>query len=179
MYSCCCSREGKDVVYSSFRVSMVRSGNDMLLQYSVLVLLFRDNRTMPAVAIPDHIVITLDVLLLLCFLPTAAPNRACLIAARSDYSRSKLGFKSYALSVNISDNGTPVQWAVRQFTLVVESTNDNPPSPGTKTVVVNTLNGVFNDVPLGNVNVDDPDDWDLSDETFQFDTSSAQDSYFA
>jgi hypothetical protein len=108
----------------------------------------------------------------------AAWNQACLVAARSDYSRSILGFKSYTISVNISDNGTPVQWAVRQFTLVVESTNDNPPKPGTKTIVVNTLNGVFNNVPIGNVNVDDPDDWDLSDETFQFDNPSTSDPFF-
>lgn len=104
-----------------------------------------------------------------------AANRACLIATRSNYARSVLDFKSYSISVNVSDNSTPVQWALRQFTLVVESTNDNPPKPGVKTVVVNTLNGVFSDVPLGNVYVDDPDDWDLSDETFNL---ISQDNFF-
>jgi len=105
-------------------------------------------------------------------------NRACLSATRSNYSRSVLGFKSYLISVNVSDNSSPVQWALSQFTLVVESTNDFPPKSGSKTVVVNTLNGVFNDVPLGNVNVDDPDDWDLSDETFSFDSSQASAQFF-
>lgn len=89
-----------------------------------------------------------------------------------------IGFKSYSISVNISDNGTPAQWAVRQFTVVVESTDSNPPKPGVKTVVVNTLNGVFSDVPLGNVNVDDADDWDLADKTFELDTSETPDPFF-
>ena len=95
-------------------------------------------------------------------------NEACLIARRSDYRRSTLGFKSYTLRVNISDNSEPQQWAVRQLKLVVESTNDRPPQPGRKTIVVNTYNGVFDNVPIGNVYVNDTDDWDLGDFTFTF-----------
>jgi len=95
-------------------------------------------------------------------------NEACLIARRSDYKRSSLGFKSYTIQVNISDNSVPKQWAVRQFTLVVESTNDSPPRPGSKTMVVNTLNGLFDNVPVGSVYVNDTDDWDLDDLTFSF-----------
>ena len=95
-------------------------------------------------------------------------NEACLIARRSGFQRSALGFKSYSLAVNISDNSVPQQWAVQHFALVVESTNDNPPQPGTKNITANTYNGVFDNVPLGNVYVDDPDDWDLADLTFSF-----------
>jgi len=99
---------------------------------------------------------------------SASSNEAALIARRSDYKRSTLGFKSYTLSVNISDNSVPEQWAVRQITLVVESTNDSPPQPGTKTIIVNTYNGLWDNVPVGNVYVNDTDDWDLSDFTFSF-----------
>jgi len=100
-----------------------------------------------------------------------------LIAKRSDYRRSTLGFKSYTLSVNISDDSVPQQWAVEQFTLVIGSTNDNPPQPGSKTIVVNTYNGLFDNVPVGNVYVNDTDDWDLDDLTFSF-ADSPPDPYF-
>lgn len=108
---------------------------------------------------------------------SASSNEAALIARRSTYTRSALGFKSYTLSVNISDNSVPQQWAVRQITLVVESTNDNPPQPGSKTIVVNTYNGMFDNVPIGNVYVNDTDDWDLDDFTFAF-ANSPPNPYF-
>lgn len=104
-------------------------------------------------------------------------NRACLAATRSDYSRATLGFNSYTLSVNISDNGTPVKWAVRQFTLVVEPTNDRAPQAADKVIAVKTFNGKFDDVPLGNVNVEGPDDWE-SDRTYQLVGSPTPDPYF-
>jgi len=74
--------------------------------------------------------------------------------------------------VNISDDSTPQQWATRHFTLVVESTNDNPPQSGTKNIIVNTYNGLFDNVPIGNVYVNDTDDWDLEYLTFSFADSS-------
>jgi len=79
--------------------------------------------------------------------------------------------------VNISDNSVPQQWAVRHFTLVVESKNENPPQPGNKPITVNTYNGLFDNVPIGRVYVNDTDDWDLDDLTFLFADSPA-DPYF-
>jgi len=107
-------------------------------------------------------------------------NVACLFARRSDYRRSVLGFKSYTLAVNISDNSVPQQWAEQQFTLVVESTNDSPPQPGSKTIIVNTYNGLFDNVPVGSVYVNDTDDWDLDDWTFSFaaDNEKSANQYF-
>ena len=118
------------------------------------------------------IIIITDTVVCMC-----SENEACLIAKRSDYRRSTLGFKSYTVTVNISDNSVPQQWAVQQFTLVVESTNDNPPQPGSKTVIVNTYNGLFDNVPVGGVYVNDTDDWDLKYLTFSFADSPAN-SYF-
>jgi len=95
-------------------------------------------------------------------------NEACLIATRNDYRRSTLGFSSYTLTVNISDNSVPQQWAVQQFTLEVASTNERPPQPGTKTVVVNTYNGLFDNVPIGTVYVNDTEGLVIDDLTFSF-----------
>jgi len=104
-------------------------------------------------------------------------TEACLIARRNDYKRSTLGFSSYSIGVNISDNSVPQQWAVQQITLVVESTNDSPPLAGSKTVTVNTYNGLFNNVPIGHVYVNDTDDWGLEGMTFSF-ADSPPNSYF-
>jgi len=104
-------------------------------------------------------------------------NEACLMARRSDYRRSTLGFKSYVLRVNVSDNGVPQQWAVQDITLLVEGTNDNPPQPGSKAAVVNTLNGQFDNVPLGSVSANDTDDGDLDDLSFSF-ADSPSNPYF-
>ena len=71
----------------------------------------------------------------------------------------------------------PQQWAVQHFSLVVESTNDNPPRPGTKNIVVNTYNGLFDNVPVGSVHANDSDDWDLDDLTFSF-ADSTPNKYF-
>jgi len=104
-------------------------------------------------------------------------NEACLIARRSDYRRSTLGFKSYTLRVNVTDNSVPQQWSMQDITLVVQGTNDQPLQPGNKVAVVNTLNGQFDNVPLGSVYADDADNWDLDDLSFSF-TDSPSNPYF-
>nr|XP_027218828.1 putative neural-cadherin 2 [Penaeus vannamei] len=57
------------------------------------------------------------------------------------------------------------------ITVVVDDINDNPMSPATKSVYLWRPEGGTTDIPLGRVYVDDRDDCDLNDKTFQWVTS--------
>ncbi|XP_068229142.1 putative neural-cadherin 2 [Palaemon carinicauda] len=58
-------------------------------------------------------------------------------------------------------------------TVVVDDLNDNPMKPGRKTIYLYKIQdrGGRMNVPLGRVFVEDPDDWDLKDKTFEWATS--------
>ncbi|XP_068229143.1 putative neural-cadherin 2 [Palaemon carinicauda] len=58
-------------------------------------------------------------------------------------------------------------------TVVVDDVNDNPMKPGRKTIYLYKIQGSGGsvNVPLGRVFVEDPDDWDLKDKTFEWATS--------
>ncbi|CAL4086243.1 unnamed protein product, partial [Meganyctiphanes norvegica] len=70
------------------------------------------------------------------------------------------------LDVMVSDAGGLT--AKYPVTLVVDDINDNPMKPGTKTVYLWKTQGGGPDAVLGRVFVDDPDDWDIEDKTFQW-----------
>ena len=52
--------------------------------------------------------------------------------------------------------------------IIVESSNDNDHQAGNKRVLVYNYNGLYDNIPLGRVYCEDPDDWDLGDKTFEF-----------
>ena len=95
----------------------------------------------------------------------------CLIAQRNSYNRKDLGYNSYNVTIQVTDTSstdpsadTLARTSTVSVILVVQSTDDNPPKDGTKTVTVYNYylsNGGFSRIPIGNVYVDDPDDWDL------------------
>ncbi|KAK4295368.1 hypothetical protein Pmani_032058, partial [Petrolisthes manimaculis] len=58
--------------------------------------------------------------------------------------------------------------ATHPITVIIDDINDNPMKPATKTVHLWKTQGGGAEVDLGRVYVDDPDDWDLDDKTFQW-----------
>ncbi|CAL4133360.1 unnamed protein product, partial [Meganyctiphanes norvegica] len=58
--------------------------------------------------------------------------------------------------------------AAEFVTLVVDDINDNPMKPGSKTVYLWKTQGAGTDASLGRVYVDDPDDWDVEDKSFDW-----------
>ncbi|CAL4063528.1 unnamed protein product, partial [Meganyctiphanes norvegica] len=58
--------------------------------------------------------------------------------------------------------------ATQAVTVVVDDINDNPMRPAAKTVYLWKTLGGGPDASLGRVYVDDPDDWDVQDKTFQW-----------
>ena len=66
--------------------------------------------------------------------------------------------------------------AKQQVQIVVDDVNDNKMKPGTKTIYVWKPEVASSDFLLGRVFVDDPDDWDVSDKSF--DWSGSRNPYF-
>ena len=105
-------------------------------------------------------------------MPTGG-QEAVILAGRNGYSRNDLGRKSYTVTLNMRDNPTSGQASLnanRVLTLVIESTNENPmvESPQSrKGVIAYTNINNYDDLPCGNTYVEDPDDWDLDDKTFE------------
>ncbi|KAG7163819.1 Neural-cadherin-like 11, partial [Homarus americanus] len=58
--------------------------------------------------------------------------------------------------------------AHQMVTVVIDDLNDNPMKPAAKTVYMWKTQGGGSDAPLGRVYVQDPDDWDLGDKSFQW-----------
>ncbi|ELU14775.1 hypothetical protein CAPTEDRAFT_226653 [Capitella teleta] len=95
------------------------------------------------------------------------------LSNRNGFSREELGRSSYELTITMSDNPTSGEASQQQtytLRLTIEDDNYNMHSEGTKLVTVYNYNGELGSVPLGNVFVEDPDDWDLPDKTFTFES---------
>ncbi|KAK8754586.1 hypothetical protein OTU49_016766, partial [Cherax quadricarinatus] len=58
--------------------------------------------------------------------------------------------------------------AAHPITIIVDDINDNPMRPASKTVYLWKTQGGGADAALGRVYVEDPDDWDLQDKTFEW-----------
>nr|XP_045589087.1 neural-cadherin-like [Procambarus clarkii] len=75
--------------------------------------------------------------------------------------------RSLEVQVTIGDAGGVT--ATHPVTVVIDDLNDNPMKPASKTVYLwKTQGGGGSKAPLGRVYVEDPDDWDLEDKTFQW-----------
>ena len=93
------------------------------------------------------------------------------ITRQATYDRATLGFKYYDLPIIMKDNptsGQPSMQATRNLRITVESQNDNAHEAGSKTVVVYNIDGKFPNSSVGNVYVNDPDDWDQHEKTYEF-----------
>lgn len=84
--------------------------------------------------------------------------------------------KQYIVQINITDSGKPPNWAVRDFTVVIGDVNDNPMKPGSSEIFVNKREHMP-DTRIGRVYVEDLDDWDLDDKTFELNTQEHSDKF--
>ncbi|KAK8405865.1 hypothetical protein O3P69_001973 [Scylla paramamosain] len=70
------------------------------------------------------------------------------------------------VAVRVADAGGLA--ATHTITVIIDDINDNPMKPASKTVYLWKTQGGGSEAPLGRVFVEDPDDWDLADKTFQW-----------
>lgn len=59
--------------------------------------------------------------------------------------------------------------SVSRLHLIIGDVNDNPMAPGSSKIFVYNYEGKAPDTEIGRVYVDDPDDWDLIDKSFEWD----------
>lgn len=76
--------------------------------------------------------------------------------------------KEYFIPIVISDSGMPRMSNVSILHLVIGDVNDNPMQEGSSEIFAYNYNGEAPDVEIGRVYVNDPDDWDLPDKTFNW-----------
>jgi len=84
--------------------------------------------------------------------------------------------KEYLLPIVIKDSGFPAQTSTNTLTVVIGDINDNRMRDGWKKITVfyiqnnqkqsDTQNSALKSTPIGRINVDDDDDWDLNDKIF-------------
>ena len=94
-----------------------------------------------------------------------------IIANQNGYNRQDLDLKSYEIPIRMSDNPSSnedSQAATYVLKLVIEDKNYHMHQAGHKEVQVYNYKREMEQVPLGNVYVEDIDDWDLADKEFKF-----------
>ena len=90
---------------------------------------------------------------------------------KSTYSRNELGFGQYDIPVTLIDtplSGQPSMSATSTLIIIVEDINDNPHSASSKTIEVYNYKGLYSDIYIGHVYVEDKDDWDRAEKTYEF-----------
>uniref|UniRef100_A0A6G1SIF4 Neural-cadherin n=1 Tax=Aceria tosichella TaxID=561515 RepID=A0A6G1SIF4_9ACAR len=80
--------------------------------------------------------------------------------------------KEYQVPIIIRDSGNPPLSGTSYLTVVVGDVNDNKMLPGGKTIFVYNYRGQYRNIPIGRVHVEDPDDWDLLDKRFSWDSNT-------
>lgn len=76
--------------------------------------------------------------------------------------------KEYFIPIRITDSGEPRMSSVSRLHLIIGDVNDNPMAPGSSKIFVYNYEGKAPDTEIGRVYVDDPDDWDLIDKSFEW-----------
>ncbi|XP_052859785.1 DE-cadherin [Anopheles cruzii] len=76
--------------------------------------------------------------------------------------------KEYFVPIRIRDSGEEPMSDVSILHLVVGDENDNPMQAGESRIFVYNYKGESPNTEIGRVYVDDPDDWDLPDKTFEW-----------
>merc|ERR1711962_469523 len=74
--------------------------------------------------------------------------------------------KQYSIPIRVEDNQGMA--AVSYLKLVIGDKNDNPMANGASSIFVYNYEGRAPETDIGRVYVEDPDDWDLPDKTFDF-----------
>lgn len=79
--------------------------------------------------------------------------------------------KSYDIPIAITDSGRPTMTGTSTLTVIIGDENDNPMQEGTSSIFVYNYRGEAPDTEIGRVYVNDPDDWDLPDKSFDWASS--------
>ncbi|XP_070519670.1 DE-cadherin isoform X2 [Cardiocondyla obscurior] len=86
--------------------------------------------------------------------------------ARVEFDRERK--KSYDIPIAITDSGTPPMTGISMLTVIIGDENDNPMQEGASSIFVYNYKGESPDTEIGRVYVNDPDDWDLPDKSFDW-----------
>jgi len=86
--------------------------------------------------------------------------------ARVTFDRERR--KSYDIPIAITDSGTPTMTGTSTLTVIIGDENDNPMREGSSSIFVYNYKGEAPDTEIGRVYVNDPDDWDLPDKSFDW-----------
>ncbi|XP_014220809.1 DE-cadherin [Trichogramma pretiosum] len=76
--------------------------------------------------------------------------------------------KSYTIPIAIRDSGNPPLTGTSELIVIIGDVNDNAMLPGSSSIFVYNYNGEGPKVDIGRVYVNDSDDWDLNDKTFDW-----------
>ncbi|XP_045482485.1 DE-cadherin [Harmonia axyridis] len=76
--------------------------------------------------------------------------------------------KYYNLPIAITDHGSNPQTGVSYLKVIIGDENDNIAQSGSSFITVYKYAELSEDITIGRVYVEDPDDWDLLDKVFQF-----------
>lgn len=88
------------------------------------------------------------------------------IFAKNTFDRERTKF--FNVPVNIQDSGTPQLNGTSILKVIIGDRNDNAAESGSSFITVFKYEKLNEDINIGRVYVNDPDDWDLSDKEFQF-----------
>lgn len=78
--------------------------------------------------------------------------------------------KSYQIPIAITDSGKPPMTGTSFLNVIIGDKNDNAMKDGSSTIFVYNYKGEAPRTEIGRVYVDDPDDWDLPDKHFAWDS---------
>ncbi|XP_029659182.1 DE-cadherin [Formica exsecta] len=76
--------------------------------------------------------------------------------------------KSYDIPIAITDSGMPPMTGTSTLTVIIGDENDNPMQEGSSSIFVYNYKGEIPDTEIGRVYVNDLDDWDLKDKSFDW-----------
>ncbi|XP_011641740.1 DE-cadherin isoform X2 [Pogonomyrmex barbatus] len=76
--------------------------------------------------------------------------------------------KSYDIPIAITDSGKPSLTGTSTLTVIIGDENDNRMQEGSSSIFVYNYKGEAPDIEIGRVYVNDPDDWDLPDKSFDW-----------
>lgn len=76
--------------------------------------------------------------------------------------------KYYDIPIKIGDQAIPSMFGVSNLKVIIGDRNDNKAQDGESEIFVYNYKGMFDNVEIGRVYVNDLDDWDLPDKVFQW-----------
>ena len=91
-------------------------------------------------------------------------DKSYVLTAKRSFDREQK--KEYSVPIRICDHKKLC--GVSNLKLIIGDVNDNPMNPGSSEIFVYNYEGRAPETDIGRVYVEDPDDWDLPDKTFDF-----------